>query len=98
MTALKRLILPALMLCLVFAPALGAQEKTALAIMTAVYERPQPADMSATLTMTLVDSKGKERINTLFMTPTMTSGRMAISGCASFSCSKASGSLIWLVP
>lgn len=65
MTATKRTILPALMLCLVFAPALGAQEKTALAIMTAVYERPQPSDMSATLTMTLVDSKGKERVRSL---------------------------------
>ena len=65
MTALKRSILPALMLCLAFAPALGAQEKTADAIMTAVYRRPQPADMSATLTMTLVDSKGKERIRSL---------------------------------
>jgi len=65
MTVLKRSILPALMLCLAFAPALGAQEKTADAIMMAVYRRPQPADMSATLTMTLVDSKGKERTRSL---------------------------------
>jgi len=65
MTALKRSILPALMLGLTFVTAPGAQEKTAPAIMTAVYERPQPADMSATLTMTLVDAKGKERIRSL---------------------------------
>ncbi|OHD21538.1 MAG: hypothetical protein A2Y38_18000 [Spirochaetes bacterium GWB1_59_5] len=62
---MNRAILPALMFCLAFAPALGAQEKTALAIMMAVYQRPQPVDMSATLTMTLVDSKGKERPRSL---------------------------------
>jgi len=65
MTTLKRTILPALLLGLAFAPGPGAQEKTALSIMTAVYERPQPADMSATLTMTLIDSKGKERVRSL---------------------------------
>ncbi len=65
MTALKRSILPVLLFGLAFAPGPGAQEKTALAIMTAVYERPQPSDMSATLTMTLVDSKGKERTRSL---------------------------------
>jgi len=65
MNALQRSILPALLLGLAFATTLGAEEKTALSIMTAVYERPQPADMKATLTMTLVDSKGKERVRAL---------------------------------
>ena len=34
-------------------------------IMMKVYNRPQPTDMSALLTMTLIDSKGRERVRSI---------------------------------
>ncbi len=39
-----------------------AAEPSGATIMQAVYDRPQGKDMSGMLTMTLVDSKGKERV------------------------------------
>ncbi len=45
--------------------ALYAAEPSASDIMLAVYERPQGKDTSGILTMTLVDSKGKERVRSI---------------------------------
>ncbi|MGD9940975.1 MAG: outer membrane lipoprotein-sorting protein [Clostridia bacterium] len=55
----------ALLLGLMAVVAAGAEEPTALSIMQAVYDRPQPADTSGLLTMTLIDAKGKERVRSL---------------------------------
>lgn len=55
----------ALLLGLVAVAAAGAAEPTALSIMQAVYDRPQPADTSGLLTMTLIDAKGRERVRSL---------------------------------
>jgi hypothetical protein len=38
---------------------------SATEIMMRVYARPQPSDMSALLTMTLIDSKGRERVRSI---------------------------------
>lgn len=40
-------------------------EPTGAALMQAVYDRPQGKDMSGLLTMTLIDSKGKERVRSI---------------------------------
>lgn len=53
------------MAALVAAPELGAAEPDALAIMSAVYKRPQPSDTSGGLTMTLIDAKGRQRVRSL---------------------------------
>lgn len=47
------------------AVALHAAEPSGTEIMQAVYDRPQGKDVRGTLTMTLVDSKGKERVRSL---------------------------------
>ncbi len=39
--------------------------ESASEIMMKVYTRPQPSDMSALLTMTLIDSKGRERVRSI---------------------------------
>ncbi|MFH2116310.1 MAG: outer membrane lipoprotein-sorting protein [Spirochaetota bacterium] len=54
-----------LLLGLMAVAAASAAEPTADAIMQAVYDRPQPADTSGLLTMTLIDAKGRERIRSL---------------------------------
>ena len=43
----------------------GSGGPSALAIMESVYNRPKPADTSALLTMTMVDSKNRERVRSL---------------------------------
>lgn len=43
----------------------AAAEPTGTEIMQAVYDRPQGRDMSGVLTMTLIDSKGKERVRSI---------------------------------
>jgi outer membrane lipoprotein-sorting protein len=55
----------ALVLVFFTAPALSAAGPDAEAIIASVYNRPQPADTSGTLTMTLVDAKGRERVRSL---------------------------------
>lgn len=55
----------ALLLGLMAVAAAGAAEPTAQSIMQAVYDRPQPADTSGLLTMTLIDAKGRERVRSL---------------------------------
>ncbi|OHD80684.1 MAG: hypothetical protein A3J97_06085 [Spirochaetes bacterium RIFOXYC1_FULL_54_7] len=55
----------ALLLGLMAVATAGAAEPTAESIMQAVYDRPQPADTSGLLTMTLIDAKGRERVRSL---------------------------------
>jgi len=55
----------ALLLGLLAVATVGATEPTAESIMQAVYDRPQPADTSGLLTMTLIDAKGRERVRSL---------------------------------
>lgn len=58
----------ALVLFAVFAltaAATAIAEPSGTAIMQAVYDRPQGKDMSGLLTMTLIDSKGKERVRSI---------------------------------
>jgi outer membrane lipoprotein-sorting protein len=55
----------ALLLGLLAVAVVGATEPTAESIMHAVYDRPQPADTSGLLTMTLVDARGRERVRSL---------------------------------
>ena len=54
-----------LLVSLLAVAAVSAAEPTAESIMQAVYDRPQPADTSGLLTMTLVDAKGRERVRSL---------------------------------
>jgi outer membrane lipoprotein-sorting protein len=55
----------ALLLGLLAIAAVGAAEPTAESIMKAVHDRPQPADTSGLLTMTLIDARGRERVRSL---------------------------------
>jgi outer membrane lipoprotein-sorting protein len=58
-------LIAALLLGLMTVAVAGAAEPTAEYIMQAVYDRPQPADTSGLLTMTLIDAKGRERVRSL---------------------------------
>lgn len=60
---IKRTI--ALFAAVLASAALYAADPTGLDIMLAVYERPQGKDTSGILKMTLVDSKGKERVRSI---------------------------------
>jgi outer membrane lipoprotein-sorting protein len=48
-----------------FAAVAGSAEPSGAQIMRAVYDRPQGNDTSGTLTMTLIDARGRERVRVL---------------------------------
>jgi len=64
MKKIRALVFMGMALALTAATA-AAAEPTGDEIMQAVYERPQGRDMTGVLTMTLIDSKGKERVRSI---------------------------------
>lgn len=64
MKKIRALVFMGMALALTAATA-AAAEPTGAEIMQAVYDRPQGRDITGVLTMTLIDSKGKERVRSI---------------------------------